>query len=364
MQPNGTDRARALQAESQGVLGWRDRTSPPGENTIILRGMRARRSREKMQRKRGGAFLVLGLLILGLAAWVNLPLTRVFDQSAARVAALPTAPAFQRGQRVLILAPHPDDETLCCGGIIQQAQAAGATVYVAWMTAGDGFEFDAALTERTLHPGAQNMRELGNTRAQEARRAVNLLGVPATRTFMLGYPDGGLFHLFTTNYLQPYTAPRTQARAVYVQGALAPGHAFTGRNLEADIRAVLDRVNANVVLAPAPEDFHPDHHTLTYLALRLMAERGQGERLRFWVVHGGLEWPIPKGLHRNLPLTLPPRAAQLPWERVDLNTQEEAVKLQAINAYRTQTEIMGRFLRAFVRKNELISPVPLPGGTP
>lgn len=326
--------------------------------------MRARRSREKMQRKRRWSLLVLGLLILGLAAWVNLPLTRVFNQNVRRVAALPAAPAFQRGQRILILAPHPDDETLCCGGIIQQAQAAGATVYVAWMTAGDGFEFDAALTERTLHPGAKNMRELGDTRVQEARQAVRLLGVPATRTFMLGYPDGGLFQLFTTNYLQPYTAPRTQARAVYVQGALAPGHAFTGRNLEADIGTVLSRVNADVVLAPAPQDFHPDHHTLTYLALRLMAARGQGERLRFWVVHGGLEWPIPKGLHQDLALTLPPRAAHLPWERVDLSAQEEQVKLQAINAYRTQTEIMGRFLRAFVRKNELVSPAALPDSTP
>ncbi|WP_407938925.1 hypothetical protein [Meiothermus taiwanensis] len=26
------------------------------------------------------------------------------------------------------------------------------------------------------------------------------------------------------------------------------------------------------------------------------------ERLRFWMVHGGLEWPLPKGLHPQLPL--------------------------------------------------------------
>ena len=151
---------------------------------------------------------------------------------------------------------------------------------------------------------------------------------------------------------------------MYVQGALSPGRAFTGQNLEADIATVLNRVNPDLVLAPAPQDFHPDHHTLTYLALRLMAARQQGDRLRFWVVHGGLEWPIPKGVHPDLALTLPPRARALPWERIDLTEQEEQVKLQAINTYQTQTRIMGRFLRAFVRKNELLSPAPLPVNGP
>lgn len=40
-------------------------------------------------------------------------------------------------QRVLILAPHPDDETLGCGGLISKAKELGAEVYVQFMTVGD-----------------------------------------------------------------------------------------------------------------------------------------------------------------------------------------------------------------------------------
>ncbi|RCV50771.1 PIG-L deacetylase family protein [Marinitenerispora sediminis] len=40
-------------------------------------------------------------------------------------------------QRILILAPHPDDETLGCGGLMSKAKAAGAEVYVQFMTVGD-----------------------------------------------------------------------------------------------------------------------------------------------------------------------------------------------------------------------------------
>ncbi|MEW6420775.1 MAG: PIG-L deacetylase family protein [Deinococcota bacterium] len=301
------------------------------------------------------------LTMLALAAWINLPVVdRVVDRSADRVAALPPAPPFRAGERVLILSPHPDDETLCCGGMIQQAQAAGAQVYIVWATPGDGFEFDAILTQKVLDPGPQQMRRLGGVRAQEARRAVAVLGVPADRTFMLGYPDGGLFRLFTTNYEEAYTAPHTGASAVYVPGALTPGAPYTGRALEADLGRVLDQVRPDLVLAPAPQDFHADHHTLSFIAMRLMSARGQEDRLRFWVVHGGLEWPLPKGLHENLPLTLPPLAARLPWERVDLTPAQEKRKLEAVDTYRTQTRVLGRFMRAFVRQNELLSPEPLP----
>ncbi|WP_052195394.1 PIG-L deacetylase family protein [Deinococcus radiopugnans] len=298
-----------------------------------------------------------------LAAWINLPqIGRLFNNSADRIAALPPAPVFTRGQRILILSPHPDDETLCCGGMIAGAIVAGAQVSVVWATAGDGFEFAASLAERTLDPGDPQMRALGQTRAQEALKAAAALGIPASHTVMLGYPDGGLSALFTTNYTETYTARTTGASAVYVRGAQTPGAPFTGQALEADLGRVLDRVKPDLVLAPAPQDFHPDHRTLSYIALRLMSARGQAGRLRFWGVHGGLEWPVPKGLHPELPLTLPPLADRLPWQRVDLSAPELRRKQQATDAYATQTRIMGRFMRAFVRRNELLSAEPLPEG--
>ncbi|GAA3729084.1 LmbE family N-acetylglucosaminyl deacetylase [Spinactinospora alkalitolerans] len=40
-------------------------------------------------------------------------------------------------ERVLIFAPHPDDETLGCGGLMSKAKAAGAEVYVQFITVGD-----------------------------------------------------------------------------------------------------------------------------------------------------------------------------------------------------------------------------------
>lgn len=46
--------------------------------------------------------------------------------------------------RVLIVAPHADDEVIGCGGLIQRVRAAGGEAFVLFMTAGDTKEFSSS----------------------------------------------------------------------------------------------------------------------------------------------------------------------------------------------------------------------------
>src|ERR1700722_16913490 len=95
-------------------------------------------------------------------AWLLLAALLCRTALVAAVAAdLPTMPEPQRSDRVLVIAPHPDDESLCCAGILQRARANGAAVAVVWITAGDGFEFDAMLVEHSLWPRGAPSRRLG-----------------------------------------------------------------------------------------------------------------------------------------------------------------------------------------------------------
>ncbi|WP_261663168.1 PIG-L deacetylase family protein [Deinococcus sp. Marseille-Q6407] len=302
---------------------------------------------------------------LALAAYINLPdLADAGGEAAAQVAALPETSVPRRGERLLVLSPHPDDETLCCGGYIQRARAQGAEVYLAWVTAGDGFVIDAALTQRRLFPGRTGMRRLAARRQQEARDAAAALGVPAGHLTFLGYPDDGLTAMNSLNYTLPYTSPHTGASAVYLGGVQTPGAPFTGQALEADLNQLLDRVRPTRVLVAAPQDHHGDHHTLGFVAMRLLAQRGQEDRLTYWLVHGGVEWPLPKGEYPELPLRPAPLGRHLPWQRLDLTPEEQQHKREAIRAYRTQTAVLNRFMEAFDRRNELFSPRPLPGPVP
>jgi LmbE family N-acetylglucosaminyl deacetylase len=256
--------------------------------------------------------------------------------------------------RLLVVAPHPDDETLCCAGVMLRALATGARVEVVWLTSGDAFDVDAELVEHTMRPTPRSMRALGVMRIEEARRVAGILGLPASSLTFLGYPDRGLLPLLHDYHDKPYASPHTNASAVWYEGALSPGAEYEGRNLERDLTQVIHAFRPTHVLVPSPLDEHPDHRAAADLVMRLLAGDGKPGIIREWVVHGGKGWPAPRGLHRDLPLTPPPRWLDSTWETVPLLSGERDLKLQAVRAYRTQMQIMPRYMLAFVRGNELL----------
>jgi N-acetylglucosamine malate deacetylase 1 len=72
---------------------------------------------------------------------------------------------------VLVLAPHPDDETFGCGGTIRMLANSGVEVDVAFMTRGE------LGMERAGEQTAEASRQMAETRSREARAACQVLGV-------------------------------------------------------------------------------------------------------------------------------------------------------------------------------------------
>ncbi|MDZ4792386.1 MAG: PIG-L deacetylase family protein [Hyphomicrobiales bacterium] len=84
---------------------------------------------------------------------------------------------------VVIMAPHPDDETLGCGGLIAQAAAHERPVIIIVMT--DGTQ---------SHPNSARFPApcLAETRRLESSEAAKLLGLDPDRIVFLGLQDGAL----------------------------------------------------------------------------------------------------------------------------------------------------------------------------
>lgn len=261
---------------------------------------------------------------------------------------------------LLVVSPHPDDEILCCAGVMQRVLRAGGRVSVVWITSGDGSELSMLVVEKSLFINSDKLRDLAARRMQEARAATALLGVPAAQQFFLGYPDRGLLLLMTDNYATPYHSRFTGATSVPYATALFPGDPYTGQSLERDFDAVLDRVHPTLVLAPSPQDGHPDHRASGILTIRALSHRNELAKARYWIVHGGEGWPSPRGYYPEIPLNPPPRGKGLEAAAFVLTDAEQARKLQAVRAYRTQMEVMSSFLLAFVRTTELYSALPVP----
>ena len=120
-----------------------------------------------------------------------------------------------KGERLVIIAPHPDDEVLGCGGLIQQAVAAGADVHVIYLTNGDHNQMAFKLFSGRLHLGPKDYFKFGERRRIEATAANRLLGLQSEQLIFLGYPDWGSLRIWRdywgTNKVFTSDATRTNA---------------------------------------------------------------------------------------------------------------------------------------------------------
>jgi LmbE family N-acetylglucosaminyl deacetylase len=301
----------------------------------------------------------------GPAGVLSLAFVLALFLGSAGVAAAASAggiPPIDAQTSLLVVSPHPDDETLCCAGVIRRVVAAGGHASIVWLTSGDGSELDMLLIERALRIHPEKMRDLAGRRTREARAAAAILGVPPEDQFFLGYPDGGLLSLITDHFTMPYYSRFTGAVSVPYADATDAGHPYTGESLERDFTRVLDRVRPTLVLAPSPQDAHPDHRAAGILTLQVLSRRHRLSTARFWIVHGGRAWPRPRGLRMRLPLAEPPRGRGLGLVPFDLDAREEADKLAAVRQYETQMRVMSSFLLSFVRTDELYAAQPVATG--
>jgi LmbE family N-acetylglucosaminyl deacetylase len=152
------------------------------------------------------------------------------------------APSVSAQTRLLVVAPHPDDETLGCGLLIQQVLAAGGAVRVLLLTDGDNNPWPQRYRERRARIDTTARRRWGARRRDEAARAIARLGLPIEALETTGWPDMGLTAKLCDD---------------------APGATST-------LRTILRAFGPNLVCCPDLSDRHPDHgaaHVLCRLAL-------------------------------------------------------------------------------------------------
>jgi LmbE family N-acetylglucosaminyl deacetylase len=143
-------------------------------------------------------------------------------------------PEFSNTDRLLVIAPHPDDESLGCGGLVQHALAAGATVRVIVVTDGDNNPWPQRRLEKIWHIDAAAQARWGSRRRTEAREAVAVLGLDSAQVEFLGWPDLGV-----------------------TRRLLADGAAMVG-----DIAQRLTDFDPTWIATPTLADTHPDHSAI------------------------------------------------------------------------------------------------------
>jgi LmbE family N-acetylglucosaminyl deacetylase len=276
-------------------------------------------------------------------------------------------PVPQPSQRILIVAPHPDDEVLGCGGLIATAVRHGAMVRVVFLTSGDGYPAAATLLCRST-PKADDFLALGKRRMEETRCAAHQLGLSPSDLIFLGYPDRRLWQMAIAEG-RAVRSHATLCDHVPYSEAWRPGAPYRAAALVEDLRRLLADFQPTHIFTTHPLDDHPDHMVAPLYVWEAVAQaRERGElflapTILYYLVHRG-DWPLPQGYYPDRALTPPRGLMMAPWLMLALDEELRLRKQRALYAHESQYALMARFLSSFLRTNELFLSQPFPLTSP
>ena len=280
----------------------------------------------------------------------------------------PSTTPLNSDESILIISPHPDDETLGAGGLIQNALKLGVPVHVVFMTDGDAFRVGVARYYHEFHVRTGDYIKYGMMREGESRAALETLGLSSSDITFLGYPDQGTLPIWRAHWLpsDSFTSPYTYASSVPYPDALQPGAPYCGQSIVSNLATVIKQCHPTDIYTTHPSDDHPDHSAApAYLNAALIGLAISGDewandiRVHYFIVHRG-DWPVPQGLDEDAPLAPPAPMISLDtqWHTLDLSTGEVRTKKAALDHYASQRELMQRFLTSFIRTNEIFGRLP------
>ena len=210
--------------------------------------------------------------------------------------------AIANSDRLLILAPHPDDESIATGGLIRVALDAGAAVRVIVLTDGDNNPCPQRWIEKRWSINADARARWGARRREEARAAMRVLGLREDGAQFLGLPDLGLTDLLMRNDDAALNALRSAI---------------------ADFRPTL-------LVIPAVADRHPDH-SAAHIMARSVLTPAELPRVYSFAVHGaGAECAV----------------------ALLLSAEQRETKQRAILAHETQMRLSRRRFVGYAQFNE------------
>jgi len=265
--------------------------------------------------------------------------------------------------RILILAPHPDDESLCCAGVIQQARKLGIPLKIVFLTYGDNNEWSFLLYRKHPVVMPRAVQSMGLLRYKEAHDAARMLGVDPSDLIFLGYPDFRTLDIWLTHWADSPAAESmlTRVRAVPYTNAFRPNAPYKGEDILSDLETIMRQFRPTKVFVSHPADHNPDHKSLylfTQVALWDLKDEIDPE-VHPYLTHMK-HWPSPRAYFPKRELTPPPSfLKKMLWSTLFLDAGEVSAKREAIRMHRSQFKSAARYLLSFVRTNELFGRFPL-----
>jgi LmbE family N-acetylglucosaminyl deacetylase len=265
-------------------------------------------------------------------------------------------------ERILIISPHPDDESLAAAGIIKKAVEKNQSVLVVEVTDGSGSINSSKL--RQYHMEHNSSGSLVEIRKKEAIQAMKSLGLNNSAVIFLGYPDGGINHMFNDNWGldEPYKSNNEFNQLDFSPYNFTYHHnaSYSGECLAQDLRKIIHDFQPTSIYYPDMGDEHKDHRATSAFVMYAAAENNYTGNNYTYLIHKSRKWPSPPIYMPLLDLSPPDQLRNLDgvWVKSNLTANEQWAKEVAVDWYDTQIFNTKGYIKSYIRRNELFAVYP------
>lgn len=323
---------------------------------------------EKALEMEGSLSLVSDSLPVAAVSLRQLVSTDSFPATVPVLTTFPVAPRVvdtvtDARKRVLVFAPHPDDEALGCAGVLRRALSNGDEVRVVVATCGDAYRgaklaFEESFPSRSYDRDGDNdfdMLDYGIMRSGETLAAMAAVGLKMSDVVFLGYPDAGLDNLWTSSevYLSGFTSVSEVPESY--DFAYNVGASYQRESILADVKNQIQEFGPTVIYSPTDTDHHQDHWALAKFVNQALLELAD---VRTWNAHYGYlihweanedGWPTSSGTWTAPGGHAPPDL----WVTLSDFDYSRAWKTSVIDLYASQVFVGREYLVGFAKDSEI-----------
>lgn len=254
-------------------------------------------------------------------------------------------------ERILVLAPHPNDESIAAGGMIASVLQVHPESRVRVIIATNG---DASYANSFFHSSnnftRQHFQSIAHGHQQECLSALTILGLDSSQISFWGFPEQGLSKL-RQQYWSRKEAYRSPTTGFYSteQAKNSPVLQYNGMNLLKLIQSELIAFRPTKIIIPHPQDMNSDHRTLALLTIFAVGvqqiQQDAPHMLAYLLWSGNTFWMPGSFFNENTKISLPRAAFRNGWKLFPLSKSAQEKKALALTSYSSQGFVTGWFSR-------------------
>lgn len=250
-------------------------------------------------------------------------------------------------KKVIVFAPHQDDEILACSGTIHLLKKSGADIYIVFATNGDFYGKESAAV-----------------RLKESMDAAKLLQIDEEKIIILGFADTGmdykdsflwkLYHALPNEIVSSPVSSVTyhpQNLEEYSMQKLGTHLPYTKNAFVQIINYLINDIRPDIIFVSSILDAHGDHAALCKFVTDAVYKSSKDTLIYQYIIHSGDDknWPRRGSLYYSRPQNV---TEELWQNRITVTIGHSFEKQKLIQLFESQLSPSG-YLLSFAKQEEI-----------